>query len=63
MFPCVRHLVDRAVAPSYPLVRIGIVRIGGRVIVPGGNLDHRAFRQHRRGVVGIDVVVIQLKLK
>src|SRR5258708_219852 len=34
--PGVRHFVHRTVAESHPLLRIGIVRVRARVIVPCG---------------------------
>src|SRR5262245_7906788 len=34
--PCMRHFIDGTVAVANPLVWIGIVLIGSRVVVPGG---------------------------
>src|SRR5438034_7152412 len=47
--PGVRHFVDRAVAEAHPLIRIRVVLIRLRVVVPGRHVDDRALRQQRRG--------------
>src|SRR5438046_6136852 len=53
--PRVAHIVNRTVAETDPLIRIGIVQICARVVVPRRNTNHRSFREHGRGIVGIDV--------
>src|ERR1700687_2317942 len=55
--PGVCHLVDGARAPAAPLVRVGIVRIGGGVVMPGGNADDRSLWQHRRRVLRVNVII------
>src|SRR5271165_7297902 len=54
--PGMRHFIDGAVAVSDPLIRIWIVLIRGGVIVPGYDVDHGAFGEHRRGIIIVDVV-------
>ncbi len=54
--PGVRHLVDCAIAVTHPLVRIRVVLVRLRVVVEGGHVDDRSLREHRRRVVGVDVV-------
>src|SRR5712672_3430472 len=55
--PSVCHLVDRALAPADPLVRVGIVWVGGGVVMPGGNADHRSLWENRRRVFRINVII------
>src|ERR1043165_3694775 len=43
--PGVRHFVAGAIAPANPLARIGVALLGGRVVVPRGDLEDRALRQ------------------
>ena len=54
--PGVRHFVDGAIAVADPLIRIGIVGVVLRVVVPRADLDHRALREHRRRIIRVDVV-------
>jgi len=53
-----RHLVHRAIPESDPLVGIGIVGIGARVVVPGGDMDNGSLGQHRGGFVGVDIFFV-----
>src|SRR5437773_10397979 len=46
--PGVAHFVNGAIAESDPLIGIGIVGIGTRIVVPGSNTNHGAFRVHGR---------------
>src|SRR5260221_14669460 len=41
--PSVGHLVDRALAPADPLIRVGIVRVSGGVVMPGCNANYRSL--------------------
>ena len=50
------HFVDRPIAPSDPLIGIGIALVGDRVVVPGFHVNDRAFGQNRRVVIREDVV-------
>src|SRR6266852_9785371 len=54
--PRVTHFIDRTIAESDPLIRIGVVAICPRIVVPRGNANHGALRIHRSGIVGEDVV-------
>src|ERR1700722_3890673 len=54
--PCVAHLVNRAIAISAPLIRVGIPFVGRGVVIPGGNVNDRTLRKHRRRIVGVDVI-------
>src|SRR6266566_4286358 len=49
--PRVPHFVDGPVTKTNPLVRIGVVGISRRVVVPRSDMDHRALRKGRRGVL------------
>src|SRR5436190_2084781 len=56
------HLVDRAVAVANPVLRIGIGAVGGRVVVPADDVNHRAGGDEWRGLVlvvvnGVPVVI------
>src|SRR5258706_2386777 len=46
--PGVRHLIDGAVAVADPLIRIGVVLVGFRVVVESRDVDDRALRERRR---------------
>ena len=59
--PRVRHLVHGSTAVAHPYVRVGIGLVGRGVVVPRLDLDDRALRQQRRGVVGIDVGAVPLE--
>ena len=61
--PRVGHLVDRAIAPANPLSRVGVALLGGRVVVPRGDLQDRALRKQRRVVVLEHVVVHPVELE
>src|SRR5262245_29160312 len=54
--PRMRHLVDSAIAVADPLIGIGIVLVGSRVVVVGGDVDHRSLRERRCCIIGVDVV-------
>src|SRR5213593_4745527 len=53
--PRMAHLVDGAVAPANPLIRIRIRFVPARVVVPRDQMQNRALGQKRRGFVGVDV--------
>src|SRR6266700_155781 len=55
--PSVCHLVDGALAPADSLVRVGIVRVGGGIVMSGGDADYRALWEHRRGVLCVNVII------
>src|SRR3954453_20057837 len=45
------HFVDRPVAVANPVLRIGVVLIGRRVVVPADDVDHRSGRHERRSLI------------
>ena len=49
--PGVGHLVHGAVAVAHPLIRIGIALVVLGVVVARRDVDDRALREGRRGVV------------
>src|SRR5262245_57021241 len=53
--PRMRHLVHRAIAVADPLIGIGIVLVGSRVVVVGGNVDHRSLGERRCCFISVDV--------
>ena len=57
------HVVVAALAPPHPLrvVRVRPVRLG--VVVPRGQLDDRARRQHRGRIVGVHVVHVPVEVE
>src|SRR5437763_1784947 len=42
------HLVDRALAVADPVARVRVVLVRGRVVMPRGDVNHRARGQERR---------------
>src|SRR5262245_58195203 len=54
--PRVGHFVDRPVSVSNPLIGIGVVLVGLRVVVERRDVDHRALWERRRRFVGVDVI-------
>src|SRR5580658_6532669 len=54
--PRVTHLVDRAIAKANPLVRIRVELVGGRIVVPGSDVNDGALREHRGRIIRVDVV-------
>lgn len=61
--PGMRHFIDGTIAPSHPLLRIGIVGAGCRIIVPRHHVDNRTLRQHWRRIVGVNVVSHPVEVK
>src|SRR3954470_16013980 len=49
------HFINRALAISNPVARVRVVLVGGRVVVPRGDVNDRSGRQNRRDVVGVRV--------
>ena len=58
-----RHFVHGALAPANPLVRIGIIGVVHRVVVPRGDVQHGACRQDRSRIIGIDVIGHPIKIE
>ena len=53
--PRERHVVDRPLAEAGPVLRIRVVDVVRRVVVPARDLEDRSLRQERRGIVGVVV--------
>src|SRR5437660_4059786 len=49
------HVIDRTVAESDPVPRIGVVPVGGGVVVPADDMNDRPRGKHRRDVVRVVV--------
>src|SRR5437867_3883321 len=56
VYPGVRHFVDRTIPIAHPLIRIGVVLVGPRVVVPRRHVYHGPLWEYRGGIVGVDVV-------
>src|ERR1041385_7955226 len=61
--PCMGHLIHGAVAESYPLIGIGIIRVRAGVIVPRRHVNDSAFRQNGRSDICVDVVVHPVEIE
>ena len=57
------HVVVAPLAPADPLLRVRVVRVRRGVVVPGRQVDHRPLRQHRRRVLGVDVVDVPVEVE
>src|SRR6266851_3324883 len=49
------HVIDRTVAESHPVPRIGVVPVSGGVVVPADDVNDRPRGKHRRDVVRVVV--------
>src|SRR5882672_11442978 len=50
-----KHIVDRAVAPEFPISRLDVSRVRGGVVVPAHDMEDRARRQQRGHILFVDI--------
>src|SRR6056300_156291 len=63
VYPIMRHFINRAIAPTYPLIRVRVVGIVGSIVMPCRSDDHGALGYDRSGIFFVHIVDLPVPLE